>query len=140
MGEDGMFFMNIDFNCLMMTFIGIFWSILFLQSGLDKVFDWKGNLGWLEGHFSKSPLATIVKPMLGTVTIIELLAGIISAIGVIQLWVAGSSLMLFVGLLFSTLSLIMLFFGQRIAKDYPGAQSIAIYFGIALLSFLLLLK
>lgn len=118
------------------SFIGIFWAILFLQSGLDKVFDWKGNLGWLKGHFAKSPLASLVTPMLGTLTIIELVAGVVSAIGVVQLWISGSIQFLFYGLLLSMLSLIMLFFGQRIAKDYPGAQSIAIYFGIGLLSFI----
>jgi hypothetical protein len=29
-------------------------AILFIQSGLDKVFDWAGNLGWLKGHFEKT--------------------------------------------------------------------------------------
>lgn len=138
MGESGFFEIVIDLNWWGITFIGIFWAILFLQSGLDKVFDWKGNLEWLTGHFSKSHLAATVKPMLFVVTIIEILAGLFSAIGVIYFWFYGVSFYSFLGLVLSTLSLIMLFFGQRIAKDYPGAQSIAIYFGIALLSFLFL--
>ncbi len=29
----------------------IFLIIVFLQSGIDKVFDWKGNLSWLKEHF-----------------------------------------------------------------------------------------
>ncbi len=37
-------------------------SILFIQSGLDKVFDWKGNLEWLTGHFSKTFLRGMVAP------------------------------------------------------------------------------
>ena len=38
-------------------FAGLLVAILFIQSGLDKVFDWKGNLEWLTGHFSKTFLA-----------------------------------------------------------------------------------
>jgi hypothetical protein len=34
-----------------------FLAILFLQSGIDKVVDRRGNLEWLNGHFAKSPLA-----------------------------------------------------------------------------------
>ena len=37
-------------------------AILFLQSGLDKALDWKGNLAWLTGHFAKSPLLTSRDP------------------------------------------------------------------------------
>ncbi len=119
---------------LLALFIGIFWAILFLQSGLDKVFDWKGNLGWLKGHFEKSILKSVVTPMLGLLTLIELLAGAISAYGVIHLLVTGYKNWIVTGLILSIVSLLMLFFGQRIAKDYTGAQTIAIYFGVALLS------
>jgi hypothetical protein len=76
--------------------------------------------------------------MLGVLTIIELIAGAISAIGVVVFWIKEDGFLIVLGLVLSTISLIMLFFGQRIAKDYPGAQSIAIYFGIALLSFMFL--
>jgi len=54
--------------------IGIFWAILFLQSGLDKVFDYKGNLSWVKEHFEKSILAPMTTPMFITLTIIELAA------------------------------------------------------------------
>ena len=40
-------------------------SILFIQSGLDKVFDWKGNLEWLNGHFSKTFLGGFVPILVG---------------------------------------------------------------------------
>jgi len=118
--------------------IGIFWAILFLQSGLDKVFDWKGNLGWLKGHFEKSFLSAFVTPMLATLTIIELLAGTVSLFGIFYLFLSGSNNFIYLGVLLSLVSILMLFFGQRIAKDYDGAKTIAIYFGIALLSLLLI--
>ena len=33
-------------------FAALLVSILFIQSGLDKVFDWIGNVEWLKGHFA----------------------------------------------------------------------------------------
>jgi len=41
-------------------FGALFLAILFIQSGLDKVFDWNGNLGWLTGHFEKTFVAGMV--------------------------------------------------------------------------------
>ena len=66
-------------------------SILFIQSGLDKVFDWKGNVEWLKGHFSKTFLAGLVPLMLAKITIIELTAGLTSAAGIVYFLVAGST-------------------------------------------------
>ena len=51
---------NIDSLFLIQVFAVSFLAILFLQSGLDKVFDWKGNLEWLKGHFAKSILAGMI--------------------------------------------------------------------------------
>ena len=33
------------------VFAALLVAILFIQSALDKVFDWKGNLEWITGHF-----------------------------------------------------------------------------------------
>jgi len=119
--------------------IGIFWAILFLQSGLDKVFDYKGNLSWVKEHFAKSILAPMTTPMFITLTILELAAGIICGLGVILFLTSGDKSTLLFGLLLSAISLLMLFFGQRVAKDYDGAKTIAIYFGVALISFLFII-
>ena len=45
---------------LLQAFVSAFLAILFLQSGIDKVVDRRGNLEWLKGHFAKSPLAGMV--------------------------------------------------------------------------------
>ncbi|MGB1204692.1 MAG: hypothetical protein ACPG5B_03530 [Chitinophagales bacterium] len=115
----------------------LFFAILFLQSALDKIVDWSGNLSWLEGHFAKSPLAGFVPFMLLGLTIVELAAGATSALGVFSLWFFSSSKLALIGVELSALSLVMLFFGQRLAKDYAGAATIASYFAVALLSLLL---
>lgn len=116
-----------------------FWAILYLQSGLDKVFDWQGNLSWLKGHFEGSPLGGMVPLLLGTITVVEVLAGTLSAIGVVQLLFSGDLTFAQYGVQLSTVALLMLFFGQRLGKDYAGAATIATYFGVALLSLYLLI-
>ncbi len=109
-----------------------FLAVLFLQSGLDKVFDWQGNLSWLKGHFSKSPLAGMVPFMLFTVTVVEIAAGAVSAAGLVFLLLNPQNTALaLLGAQLSALSLLMLFFGQRMAKDYPGAATLAGYFILA---------
>ena len=106
----------------------LFVAILFIQSGLDKVFDWKGNLGWLTGHFSKTFLAGSVPIMLGTITLLEIATGLLSAAGIIYFLAVGSLGIVFVGAVLGAISLTALFFGQRVAKDYPGAAILVPYF------------
>ncbi len=113
-------------------------AILFLQSGLDKVIDWKGNLEWLIGHFSKSPLKNQVPILLGTVTIVEIAAGIACAIGAVMLLLTGDRFFALIGTQLSALSIVLLFFGQRIAKDYDGAAGLTGYFAICLITLWLL--
>lgn len=103
-------------------------AILFIQSGLDKVLDWKGNLDWLTGHFSKSFVRGMVPLMLVTITILELLSGALSAAGIAYFLVYGSTAIIFVAASLGALTIIALFFGQRIAKDYAGAAILVPYF------------
>lgn len=105
-----------------------FLAILFIQSGLDKVFDWTGNLGWLKGHFADSFLANVVPLLLATVTAFEVAAGIISALGAVEVLIYNSFCLAFLGSLLSGVSILMLFFGQRVAKDYAGAGGLVPYF------------
>lgn len=107
---------------------GAFAGVLFIQSGLDKVFDWSGNLAFLKDHFSATFVAGMVPVMLATVTLMELATGFMAAGGVIYLLVTGSSTLLFYAAVVGALSILSLFFGQRIAKDYPGAAVLVPYF------------
>lgn len=108
--------------------VSAFLAILFIQSGLDKVFDRKGNLEWLKGHFANSFLAGVVPILLGTLTFFEISAGLVSAIGAIEVLIYKTFCFAFLGTLLSAISLVMLFFGQRIAKDYAGAGGLVPYF------------
>lgn len=114
-----------------------FLSILFLQSGLDKVTDKQGNIDWLTGHFANSPLAAHVLSLLNVITAVELLAGGFSALGFVGLLLFGSAGPAFTGALFSSLAIVMLFVGQRLAKDYAGAAVLVPYFLLTILALLL---
>jgi uncharacterized membrane protein YphA (DoxX/SURF4 family) len=105
-----------------------FLAILFLQSGLDKVVDRKGNVEWLTSHFANSPLASQVVPMLGVITVVEVSAGALSALGFLALLFTGSAKLAAWGAIVSLVALLMLFFGQRMAKDYEGAAVLVPYF------------
>ena len=113
-------------------------AILFLQSGLDKVVDFKGNFAWLTDHFGKSPLRGQVLPMLVVVTITECAAGALAAAGAFQIAFGDSTTLALWGAQLSALNLVMLFFGQRIAKDYAGAAALVPYFILSVGGVLLL--
>ena len=104
-----------------------FFAILFLQSGIDKIIDRRGNLEWLTGHFAKSPLAGMVAALLAIITLIELAAGAFSAIGCLMIFFAHDSTIAFYGAILSGFALLALFFGQRMAKDYAGAAVLVPY-------------
>jgi diacylglycerol kinase len=123
---------------LMQIFVAAFLAILFLQSGIDKFIDRRGNFEWLKGHFAKSPLAGIVPVLLTTITIVEVAAGTLSAIGCVFVILSRDSTVAFYGAVLSAIAILALFFGQRMAKDYAGAAVLVPYFLLTLVAIYLL--
>jgi uncharacterized membrane protein YphA (DoxX/SURF4 family) len=123
---------------LLQVLISAFLAILFLQSGIDKVVDRRGNLEWLKGHFAKSPLAGIVPAMVTAITILEIAAGVLSAIGCVVIIFSRDSTVAFYGAAISAVAIVALFFGQRMTKDYAGAAVLVPYFLLALSAIYLL--
>jgi diacylglycerol kinase len=123
---------------LLQIFGSAFLAILFLQSGIDKIIDHRGNLEWLKGHFAKSPLAGVVPVLLAALTILEVAAGALSAIGCVMLIVLRETTVAFYGAVTSAVALVALFFGQRMAKDYAGAAVLVAYFLLTLITIYLL--
>jgi hypothetical protein len=123
---------------LLQVLSSAFLAILFLQSGIDKVVDRRGNLEWLKEHFAKSPLAGVVPAMVTTITILELAAGTLSAIGCVVIILSRDSTVAFYGAVISAVAIVALFFGQRMAKDYAGAAVLVPYFLLALSAIYLL--
>jgi len=114
-----------------------FLAVLFLQSGLDKVFDWEGNKGYIGSVFAKTPLASMSTAMLLQITVLEVTVGVASAAGCAMLVATKSSFVAFVGAALAGLNVLALFFGQRIAKDYAGAAGLVPYMLFALAAMLL---
>jgi diacylglycerol kinase len=123
---------------LLQAFASAFLAILFLQSGIDKVVDRRGNLEWLKGHFAKSPLAGMVALMVTAITILEIAAGALSAVGCASIILKHDSTLAFYGAALAAISIIALFVGQRMAKDYAGAAVLVPYFLLVLSALYLL--
>ena len=123
---------------LIQVLISAFLAILFLQSGIDKVVDRRGNLEWLKGHFAKSPLAGFVPLLVTVITVLELAAGVFSAVGCVLILARHDSRLASHGAVIAAFSLVALFFGQRMAKDYAGAAALVPYFLLALAAIYLL--
>jgi uncharacterized membrane protein YphA (DoxX/SURF4 family) len=116
--------------------IALFLAICFLQSGIDKIIDRKGNLDWLTGHFSNSPLKNLVPLLLMVITLTELLGGFLCTVGIIDFFINGTKELILYGFIINSLTLIALFLGQRVAKDYEGASVLVGYFIITIIGIL----
>ena len=78
-------------------------------------------------------------PLLVTlITILEVLAGLLNAIGCVLIFAAHNSVIAFYGAVVSAFAILALFFGQRMAKDYAGAAVLVSYFLLCLVAIYLL--
>jgi len=123
---------------IMQILVSAFLAILFLQSGIDKVVDRRGNLEFLKGHFAKSPLAGMVPLLVAVITVLEIATGALSALGCVLIILTRDSTVAFYGAVLAAVSITALFFGQRMAKDYAGAAVLVPYFLVTLIAIYLL--
>ncbi len=118
---------NFVSNIVAITIL-LFLLITFLQSGLDKILDWKGNLGWLKEHFAKTFMGNMVPFLLSVVLIIEVITAICCVIGIYYLVSDNENCFALTAMFLACITLLMLLLGQRVAKDYAGALTITCYF------------
>ncbi len=123
---------------VLQALVSAFLAILFLQSSIDKIVDRRGNLAYFKTHFAKSPLGGTVPLMLTVITILELAAGALSAIGSLVVVFSNNPVVAFYGAVTASVALTALFLGQRLAKDYAGAAVLVPYFLLALSAIYLL--
>lgn len=119
-------------------FVGAFLAVLFLQSGLDKVFDWSGNKAYVTGYLEKTPMRRLSGFLFFIITMLEVLAGVVSAAGVLSTVLLGETGLALFGAFLSASSIISLFMGQRLAKDYASAAAMVPYFLTTLVALVLL--
>ena len=118
---------------LCQIFIAIFIAIAFIQSGIDKVLDRKGNLEYFKVHFANTFLKNVTPLLLIILTIFELAGGLTLVYGVYFAFVYRTTLWIFYGFVMLALTIILLFAGQRIVKDYLGAADLVPYFILIML-------
>ena len=130
--------MNVLSNYPAEVLILFFLIVTFIQSGADKLIDWKGNVSFITGHFKNSPLKNSVPALLGIILVLELIAGALMIVGAFQLYTSEAKEIALLGIELSAVTLIFLLIGQRLAKDYAGAMTLAVYFLIAVFGAFLL--
>ena len=116
----------------------LFLIVTFLQSGIDKVTDFNGNASFIKEHFANSPLKNMVPLLLVIILVMEIIAGAFMFIGIFNLVTTGNGELALLGTQIAALSLIFLLVGQRLAKDYAGAMTLAVYFIITIFGMFLL--
>ncbi|WP_166386099.1 DoxX family protein [Polaribacter sp. 11A2H] len=118
----------------------LFLIITFLISAFEKILDWKGTISFIKDHFKNSPLKGSVPFLLSILLIIEIIAVGFMIIGVYQIYTSEAKEIALLGIQLSAISIIFMLIGQRLAKDYPGAMSLGVYFIISLCGVYLLNK
>ena len=115
-----------------------FHAIVFLQSGIDKIVNWNGNLEFITQTLSKVFSNPLIKIALLAVTVLETLGGLFSTLGIfLNIFNYDYLLYAQIGLSLCTSALLILLIGQRISQNYEGAKTIAIYFVTSLIGLIL---
>lgn len=106
----------------------VFLAITFIQSCHEKIFHWKENLDFFKEHFAQTRIKNLVHFALIKLLILELISGVLCVVGAIELLLSNGRMFGLYGAICSCITLLAMLFGQRLAKDYDGARTIAIYF------------
>jgi len=117
--------------------IALMMVVTFIQSGLDKLIDRKGNTEFFESHFNNTPLKSMTSISLTILTILEIVGGIICGFGIYFTIFEKNPIWIYYGLLLVSITIIFLFFGQRMAKDYEGAANLIPYFILSIIGIMI---
>jgi hypothetical protein len=80
----------------------------------------------------------MVPLLLISITLLEVAAGVLSAVGCVFVIISHDSTVAFYGAAISAVAVLALFFGQRMAKEYAGAAVLVPYFLLVLVAMYLL--
>lgn len=106
----------------------LFLTATFVISLIEKLADWKGTISYISEIFKTSFIKSFVKPLIAILMMLEVLTLFFLVIGIFQLYFSNEKESAILGCAFSAISIIYMLIGQRIAKDYPGATSLTVYF------------
>ena len=106
----------------------LFFIITYIFSITEKIADWKGTVTYYTNHFKGTILEKMMKLLLINILIFEIVCFILLVFGVYFLVFENSQMIAKIALEISAITLLQFLVGQRIAKDYPGAMNITVYF------------
>ena len=116
----------------------LFFIITYFLSVIEKIADWKNTIAYYTNHFKNTVLYKMIPLVLVQVVIFEITALILLCIGLYFLVTENSIYLAKIGLEISAITLLQFLVGQRLAKDYPGAMNITIYFILNIIGIYLL--
>ncbi|MEX1384538.1 DoxX family protein [Lutibacter sp.] len=116
----------------------LFFIITYFLSVVEKIADWKNTILYYTNHFKNTVLYKMIPLLLVQVLIFEIAALLLLSIGLYFLVSENSITIAKIGLEISALTLLQFLVGQRLAKDYPGAMNIAVYFILNIIGIYLL--
>jgi hypothetical protein len=131
---------NADSLILLNSLYFGFFTVLFLQSGLDKLINFKSNKEWYLSFFQNSLFKGMESLLLSLLMLTELAAGLSSLAAVFWLWFGTGTAPFVAAILLNMTSLLFVFTGQRIAKDYSGAATTVPYFIAALMGWFTMMR
>ena len=108
--------------------IVLFLIVTFGISLIEKLANLKETISYISEIFKTSFIRNFVKPLIAILMLLEVLTLFFLVVGIFQLYFQNEKEMALLGIVFSCFSIIYMLIGQRIAKDYPGATSLTIYF------------
>ena len=118
----------------MIIYILLFLAISFGYSLYEKLKDKKGYTLFLASHLKKEKRASLFWWIL---VLINSTVCLFLLIGIFQEWFDYKILELNVIFEFNAFSILVLLFGQRLARDFQGAANLGIYFLIVILGWYL---
>ena len=116
----------------------LFFIITYFMSVLEKLGDWKGTIAYYKNHFKETILLKMIPLLLIKIVIFEIGVLFLLGIGLYYLVSEDATTIAIIGLELSAITLLMFLIGQRLAKDYPGAMNITVYFILNIIGIYLL--
>ncbi|WP_370444316.1 DoxX family protein [Aquimarina sp. AU58] len=110
-------------NNIVSITILLFLLITFLQSGIDKIIDWKGNLSWLKEHFASTFMGNMVPLLLTIVLIIEMITAVCCVFGIYYLITDDITCYAVLAMFLACITLLMLLFGQSSKRLSRGLNN-----------------
>lgn len=120
--------MDLQHPYLAQLLILVFLLITFVVSVIEKFSDWQGTISYISETFKNSFIRNFIKPLIAFLVFLEVLTAYFVIIGIYQLYVNQEKETALLGTTFSCITILYMLVGQRIAKDYPGATSLTVYF------------